>query len=88
MTEEEAAEIAAHPHVKWIELSPTDNPEAYPDPSPATKRFRGNVKIYRDLGSNAPPATNPTSAEDRRTNWAVKRVGVATNGDKWPIRNW
>ena len=84
LTEDEAAEIGAHPHVKWIELSPTDNPEAYPDPSPATKRFRGNVKIYRDLGSNAPPATNPTSAEDRRTNWAVKRVGVATNGDKWP----
>ena len=84
LTEDEAAEIGAHPHVKWIELSPTDNPESYPDPSPATKRFRGNVKIYRDLGTNAPPATNPTSAEDRRTNWAVKRVGVATNGDKWP----
>ena len=84
LTEDEAAEIGAHPHVKWIELSPTDNPEVYPDPSPATKRFRGNVKIYRDLGSNAPPATNPTSAEDRRTNWAVKRVGIATNGDSWP----
>ena len=84
LTEDEVAEIAAHPHVKWIELSPTDNPEAYPDPSPATKRFRGNVKIYRDLGSNAPPATNPTSAEDRRTNWAVKRVGITTNGDSWP----
>ena len=85
LTEEEAAEIATHPHVKWIELSPTDNPESYPDPSPATKRFRENVKIYRDLGvSNRPPTTNPTAADDRRTNWAVKRVGVATNGDKWP----
>ena len=84
LTEDEVAEIAAHPHVKWIELSPTDYPEAYPDPSPATKRFRGNVKIYRDLNFNAPPATNPTSAEDRRTNWAVKRVGITTNGDSWP----
>ena len=84
LTEDEVAEIAAHPHVKWIELSSTDNPEAYPDPSPATKRFRGNVKIYRDLETNAPPATNPTAADDRRTNWAVKRVGIATNGDSWP----
>ena len=85
LTEDEAAEIAVHPHVKWIELSPTDNPESYPDPSPATKRFRGNTKIYRDLSvTNAPPATNPTAADDRRTNWAVKRVGIATNGDSWP----
>ena len=84
LTEDEVAEIAIHPHVKWIELSPTDNPESYPNPSPATKRFRGNVKIYRDLGTNAPPATNPTAADDRRTNWAVKRVGIATNGDSWP----
>ena len=85
LTEDEVAEIAAHPHIKWIELSPTDYPEAYPDPSPATKRFRRNVKIYRDLGaSNAPPATSPTSAELYRTNWAVKRVGVQTNGDSWP----
>ena len=38
LTEEEAAEIATHPHVKWIELSPSDNPDAYPKPSPATKR--------------------------------------------------
>ena len=85
LTEDEAAEIATHPHVKWIELSPTDNPEAFPEPSPATKRFRGNTKIYRDLSAtNAPPATSPTSAELYRTSWAVKRVGVQTNGDSWP----
>ena len=85
LTEDEAAEIGAHPHVKWIELSPTDNPEAFPEPSPATKRFRGNTKIYRDLSvTNAPPATSPTSAELYRTSWAVKRVGVQTNGDSWP----
>ena len=85
LTEEEAAEIATHPHVKWIELSPSDNPDAYPKPTPATKRFRQNVKIYRDLDSGyGPPATNPTSAEDKRTNWAVKRVGVEANSDLWP----
>jgi len=85
LTEEEATEIATHPHIKWIELSPTDNPESYPKPSPATKRFRENVKIYRDLNAgNGPPATNPTSAEDKRTNWAVKRVGVEANSDSWP----
>ena len=87
LTEDEVAEIASHPHVKWIELSPTDNPEAYPDPSPATKRFRGNVKIYRDLDGNGPPSTNPTSAELYRTNWALKRVGINSNAVSWPNVN-
>ena len=85
LTEDEAAEIGAHPHVKWIELSPTDNPEAYPEPQPVTKRFRSNVRVYRDLApSNDPPETSPTSAELNRTNWAVVRVGLQTNGDGWP----
>ena len=83
LTHEEADEIAKHPQVKWIELSPTHYRHAYPDPEPATKRFRKNVKIYRDLDSNAPPTT-ATSTEENRTNWAVKRVGIATNGDSWP----
>jgi len=83
LTEEEADEISKHPQVKWIELSPSDYRHVYPDPEPATKRFRKNVKIYRDLDSNAPPTT-ATSAEENRTNWAVKRVGIATNGDSWP----
>ena len=85
LTEEEAAEIAEHPHVKWIELSPTDNPEVYPEPQPVTKRFRSNVRVYRDLSAtNDPPNTSPTSAELNRTNWAVVRVGLQTNGDGWP----
>ena len=83
LTHEEADEISKHPQVKWIELSPSDYRHAYPDPEPATKRFRKNVKIYRDLDSNAPPTT-ATSTEENRTNWAVKRVGIATNGDSWP----
>ena len=49
LTEAEATEIGKHPHVKWIELSPTDNPESYPTPQPRTKRFPKPVKVYRDL---------------------------------------
>lgn len=84
LEDDEVTELKKHPKIEWIELSPTDNPDSYPKPQPATKRFKGNVKIYRDLGINAPPATNPTSDENRRTNWAVKRVGIKTNGDGWP----
>jgi hypothetical protein len=79
----EAEELKNHEHIEWVELSPTDNPDSFPKPQPATKRFKGNVKVYRDLGVNAPPSTNPTSAENRRTSWAVKRVGLQTNGDGW-----
>ena len=85
LTEEEATEIGKHPHVKWIELSPIDNPGYYPNPQPFTKRFLNDVKIYRTLsGSGNVPPTSPTSAEENRTNWAVQRVGVDTHGDAWP----
>ena len=83
LTEAEATEIGNHPHVKWIELSHSDNPGYYPNPVPLTKRFPKDVKIYRSLLTYAPPST-PTSADENRTNWAVKRVGVHTNGDGWP----
>ena len=81
LTEEEATEIGNHPHVKWIELSPIDNPGHYPNPQPATKRFPKDVKIYRDLSSANGPPTSPTSAEVNRTNYAMVRVGFDTNGD-------
>ena len=81
LTEEEAAEIAKHPKVEWIELSPEDNPGYYPNPSPASKRFSDDVKIYRDLGTNAPSQLNPPLSDLNRTNWAMKRVGIDTNGD-------
>ena len=81
LTEEEAAEIGKHPHVQWIELSPEDNPGSYPNPQPATKRFPKDVKIYRDLSSPNNPPSSPTSAEINRTNYAMARVGVDTNGD-------
>ena len=83
LTDEEVEEISKHPHVKWIELSINDYPYVYPKPEPDDKRFKEDVKVYRDLGSNAPP-TNPTSAEENRTNWAVKRVGIVSNTDSWP----
>jgi len=84
LTEEEAKEIAKHPKVKWIELSPSDYPDVYPKPDPATKRFKKNVKIYRNLQSGDAPPGVTTTGELDRTNWAVKRVGVATNGQGWP----
>ena len=80
LTEEEAAEIATHPHVKWIELSPIDNPDAYPEPQFATKRFKKNVKFYRDVLSASIPATNPTSAELDRSNYGVARPTVRETG--------
>ena len=86
LTHEEADEISKHPQVKWIELSPSDYRHAYPEPEPATKRFRKSVKVYRDLSVNAPPSV-ATSAEENRTNWAVKRVGIPTNGIGWPNVN-
>jgi len=81
----EAEDLKNHPYIDWIELSPTDNPDAYPEPQPATKRFKRDVKVYRDLEIYAPPQSNPTIAENNRTNWAIKRVGIQTNGDAWPI---
>ena len=83
LTEEEAIGISTHPQVKWIELSPSDYRFSYPEPEPDTKRFRKNVKVYRDLDLNY-PAEVPTSTDENRTNWAMKRVGIATNGDSWP----
>ena len=83
LTEEEANEIKNHPQVKWIELSPLDYPHSYPTPEPDTKRFRKDVKIYRNLTTSA-FSISATSAEENRTNWATKRVGITTNGKGWP----
>lgn len=81
LTEEEAAEIAAHPHVKWIELSPIDNPDSYPEPQFATKRFKKNVKFYRDVSSSGIPASGPTSEEENRSNYGVGRPTVRKSGE-------
>ena len=83
LTEAEATGISTHPNVKWIELSPSDYRYSYPEPEPDTKRFRKNVKIYRNLTTSA-FSISATSAEENRTNWATKRVGITTNGKSWP----
>ena len=83
LTEAEATGISTHPQVKWIELSPSDYPYSYPEPEPDTKRFRKNVKIYRNLPTTS-FSISATSAEENRINWAVRRVGLQTNGDGWP----
>ena len=36
LTAAEATGISTHPQVKWIELSPSDNPYSYPTPEPDT----------------------------------------------------
>ena len=74
LTEEEAAEIATHPHIKWIELSPEHYPDLYPKPSIDAKRFKRCTKFYR----TSPPwqaGSNPDyENEQNRSNWGVSRV--------------
>lgn len=82
LTEEEAETLNCHPEIDWIELSVQDYPELYPKPKLHAQRWPSDVKIYRTLFTNLPP--NPaTIAEQNRTNWAVKRVGIQTNSLLW-----
>ena len=84
LTEKEAEELKKNDLVEWIELSRLHHLDQYPKAEPDTKRFKTNVKVYRALdGGVQPPTSNPTSAELNRTNWALKRVGIQTNGDFW-----
>ena len=84
LTEKEAEELKKHDRVEWIELSRLHHLDKFPKPIPYAKRFKGNVKIYRDIGAaNDPPASSPGIEELNRTNWAVKRVGIQTNGEFW-----
>jgi len=81
LTEEEASEIAAHPHVEWIELDPTEYPEEYPKPGHYIKRWGKGVKHYRDLGSSGIPVSSPSGAELDRTGWQIIRTGTKTSAD-------
>ena len=84
LTEDEAAEIATHPHVKWIELSPIDNPDEFPKPSPYIKRWNKDVKVYRDLNAGYQPvSTGASVGELDRTGWQTIRTGITTNGVAW-----
>ena len=76
----EAEELKNHPYIDWIELSPQDNPDAYPKPDFATKRFKKNVKFYRDVLSSGIPASSPTAAELDRSNYGVARPTVRKTG--------
>ncbi len=83
LSDEEAEELKNHEYIEWVELSPTDYQNIYPKPQPATRRFKKDVKIYRDLDVSDIPITNPTSSELNRTNWAVKRVEIKNNQEFW-----
>ena len=50
LTEKEAEELKKHDRVEWIELSRLHHLDKYPKPIPYAKRFKANVKIYRDNG--------------------------------------
>lgn len=76
----EADSISKHPYIDWIELSPTDHRDAYPDPQPATPRFKKDTKIYRDLTTGG---VGSGQTELNRTNWAIKRIGLNENIEFW-----
>ena len=93
LTEEEAAEIRTHPHVKWIELSPADNPDSYPKPVVNAKRFKKNVRFYRDIsdyisnswyldGGSLPSEGGLSDAKNlHRSNWGVGLPAVRKNSE-------
>lgn len=83
LTIEEADKLRQHEKIKWVELCPRCNSDAYPKPESFANRFKSEIKIYRELDTLGPPATNPTSAELNRVGWSSKRVGIKTNGDFW-----
>lgn len=85
LTAEEAEALKNDPRIKYVVLDPNEN-EGVNDPAFAYhghgSRFKGPKKIYRDLrsGADTPPAV-PGPAEFGRQSWALKRIGIATNGD-------
>lgn len=83
LEDDEVDMLKLNEKIEWVELSSIDYPNNYPKPQPAINRFSSDVKIYRDLDFNSPPATNPTVSELDRTNWAIKRVGLQTNSAFW-----
>jgi subtilisin family serine protease len=85
LTAEEAEALKNDPRIKYVVLDPNEN-EGVNDPALAYhgygSRFKSPKKIYRDLlsGTDVPPNT-PGPAELGRQSWALKRIGIATNGD-------
>jgi hypothetical protein len=79
----EAESLKNDPRISWVELDISTYPEEYPKPELYIKRWDKNVKIYRDLGANAPVSIGATEGEIDRTGWQVIRTGIKTNGDWW-----
>lgn len=84
LEDHEAEELKSHEKIAWVELCPTCYSDSYPKPFlDQTDRWPSDVKVYRDLGSYPPPGVS-TVGELNRTNWAMPRVGILTNGVLWP----
>jgi len=81
----EAELLKNDPRIDWVELDVTVYPEEYPKPELYIKRWNKDVKIYRDLGPNAPVSVGATDGELDRTGWQIIRTGIKTNGDWWGI---
>lgn len=81
----EAEELKKDPRIDWIELDVSTYPEKYPKPELYLKRWNKDVKIYRDLGLNAPVSIGASEGEVDRTGWQIIRTGIKTNGDWWGI---
>jgi len=81
----EAENLKNDSRIDWVELSPKDNPDSYPSPQPATKRWKFPVKVYRSLDNILTGVTtsNPTSLENNRTNWGVIRTGISSSYEFW-----
>ena len=82
LDDDEVDELRNHPDISWIELSSEYYPEKYPQPTTFAQRWPSDVKIYRTNFTDRPPAV-ATSAEENRSNWGVKRVGIVTNSLLW-----
>jgi hypothetical protein len=82
LDDDEVDELRNHPDISWIELSSEYYPEKYPQPITFAQRWPSDVKIYRTNFIDRPPAV-ATSAEENRSNWGVKRVGIVTNSLLW-----
>ena len=79
----EADALKNDSRIDWVELDVATYPEKYPNPELYIKRWNKEVKIYRDLGPNAPVSIGASIGELDRTGWQIIRTGIKTNGDWW-----
>tara|TARA_B100000003_G_scaffold9226_1_gene7970 strand:- start:126 stop:2066 length:1941 start_codon:yes stop_codon:yes gene_type:complete len=77
LTDEEAETLKAYKDILFVELDSQVYNDQFPQPEPDVKRFGKDVRVYRDLGGNAPPS-NPGVSEQNRTGWQIPRTGITT----------